>query len=85
MRFHDLRHTGATLFAGTGATLADLMGRLGHTTPGAAMVYQHAAEERDKMLSARLSDLVQPASSPCGDVGTDLPGRPKVSDPTPQS
>lgn len=60
LRFHDLRHTGATLFAGTGATLADLMGRLGHTTPAAAMIYQHAAEERDKMLSARLSDLVRP-------------------------
>ena len=61
LRFHDLRPTGATLFAGTGATLADVMGRLGHTTP-VAMIYQHAAEERDKMLSARLSDLVQPSA-----------------------
>lgn len=53
---------GARLFAGTGATLADLMGRLGHTAP-AAMIYQHAAEERGKMLSAGLSDLVRPSAT----------------------
>ena len=42
LRFHDLRHTGATLAAQTGATLAELMGRLGHSTPAAALRYQHA-------------------------------------------
>ncbi len=47
LRFHDLRHTGAVLAAQTGATLAELMGRLGHSTPGAALRYQHAAAERD--------------------------------------
>ena len=46
LRFHDLRHTGAVLAAATGATLAELMGRLGHSTPGAAMRYQHAAKGR---------------------------------------
>ncbi len=44
LRWHDLRHTGAVLAAQTGATLAELMGRLGHTTPGAALRYQHAAQ-----------------------------------------
>ena len=34
LRFHDLRHTGGTLAAATGATLADLMARLGHSHPG---------------------------------------------------
>jgi integrase len=29
LRFHDLRHTGAVLAASTGATLAELMARLG--------------------------------------------------------
>ena len=33
LRFHDLRHTGATLAVHTGATLADLMVRIGHSTP----------------------------------------------------
>ncbi|WP_435832806.1 hypothetical protein [Nocardia vinacea] len=30
--FHDLRHTGQTLAASTGATLADLKKRLGHSS-----------------------------------------------------
>jgi len=43
LRWHDLRHSGAVLAAMTGATLAELMARLGHSTVGAAMRYQHAA------------------------------------------
>jgi len=58
LRWHDLRHTGAVLAAQTGATLAELMGRLGHSTPGAAMRYQHAAEDRDTEIAKRLSALV---------------------------
>ena len=58
LRWHDLRHTGAVLAASTGATLAELMGRLGHSTPGAAMRYQHAAAGRDAIIAARLSELV---------------------------
>lgn len=57
LRWHDLRHTGAVLAASTGATLADLMGRLGHASPRAAMRYQHAAEDRDRQLAANLSGL----------------------------
>lgn len=59
LRFHDLRHTGAVLAASTGATLAELMGRLGHSTPGAALRYQHAAEGRDMQIAAALSALVE--------------------------
>lgn len=61
LRFHDLRHTGATLAAGTGATLAELMARLGHSTPGAAMRYQHAARGRDVEIAALLSQLATAA------------------------
>ncbi len=57
LRWHDLRHTGAVLAAQTGATLAELMGRLGHSTPGAAMRYQHAAADRDAEIARKLSDL----------------------------
>jgi integrase len=57
LRFHDLRHTGAVLAAATGATLAELMARLGHSTPAAALRYQHAAEERDRVIAAALSEL----------------------------
>lgn len=57
LRFHDLRHTGAVLAASTGATLAELMARLGHSTPGAALRYQHAAEGRDQQIATALSAL----------------------------
>lgn len=62
LRFHDLRHTGAVLAAQTGATLAELMGRLGHSTPAAALRYQHAAAERDAEIARRLSALVDQAN-----------------------
>jgi integrase len=58
LRWHDLRHTGAVLAAMTGATLAELMARLGHSTPQAAMRYQHAAQGRDKQIAAALSRMV---------------------------
>ncbi|KAF0835581.1 phage integrase family protein [Ornithinibacter aureus] len=57
LRLHDLRHTGAVLAAQTGATLAELMARLGHSTPGAALRYQHAAAGRDAQIAARLSEM----------------------------
>lgn len=59
LRWHDLRHSGAVLAAATGATLAELMARLGHSTPQAAMRYQHAAQGRDRQIAALLSKMVQ--------------------------
>lgn len=59
LRWHDLRHTGAVLAAATGATLAELMARLGHSTQGAALRYQHAAQDRDAEIARRLSELAQ--------------------------
>ncbi|WP_395690353.1 tyrosine-type recombinase/integrase [Nocardioides sp.] len=60
LRWHDLRHTGATLAAQAGATLAELQHRLGHSTAAAAMIYQHHSAERDRAIAARLSDLADP-------------------------
>jgi integrase len=57
LRFHDLRHTGATLAAQAGATTAELQARLGHTTADAAMIYPHAAKGRDRQLAQELSRL----------------------------
>jgi integrase len=57
LRLHDCRHTGATMAAQTGATLAELMARIGHSTPQAAMRYQHAAQGRDKAIAEALSKL----------------------------
>ena len=59
LRWHDLRHSGAVLAAATGATLAELMARLGHSTPAAAMRYQHAAQGRDRQIAALLSKIAE--------------------------
>jgi integrase len=60
LRWHDLRHTAGTLAAQTGATLAELMARLGQSTPTAALRYQHAAEGRDAQIAKALSAMVSP-------------------------
>jgi integrase len=57
LRWHDLRHSGAVLAAATGASLAELMARLGHSTPQAAMRYQHVAQGRGREIAALLSKL----------------------------
>ncbi len=59
LHFHDLRHTGAVLAAQSGATIADLMARLGHSTPRMAMHYQHTAAGRDAQIAAALSKMVE--------------------------
>lgn len=56
MPFHALRHHGATKYAQTGATLAEVQSRLGHSTVAAAMRYQHAIG-RDRELAARMSEM----------------------------
>ena len=56
---HDLRHTGASLAGEEGASMAELMHRLGHSTPSMAMRYQHSRLERDRALSDRLSARAQ--------------------------
>jgi len=33
------------------------MARLGHASPQAAMVYQHAAEDRDRLIAERLAAM----------------------------
>jgi len=59
---HTLRHTGASLATSAGATTADVMARLGHTTPGMAMVYQHSLDGADKGVARRLSRMVRTTS-----------------------
>jgi integrase len=63
---HFLRHTGASLATSAGATTADVMARLGHTTPAMAMVYQHSLDGADARVANALSQL-----------GTELAASPK--------
>jgi len=57
VRFHDLRHLSATLAATTGATTRELMARMGHSSPRAALIYQHAAADRDQAVAKVISAL----------------------------
>lgn len=62
LHFHDLRHVANTMAAGTGASLRDLMYRMGHASPAAALRYQHATEERDTAIAQALGEFI--SSSP---------------------
>lgn len=63
-RPHDLRHAGLTLAAQAGATLAEVMRRAGHSSPAAALRYQHAADDRDRDLAARLTATAESRRPP---------------------
>lgn len=56
--FHDLRHTGNTL-AASGASLRELMTRMGHSTPRAALIYQHMVNGRDREIADRLRSMIR--------------------------
>lgn len=58
LRFHDLRHTGLTIYAQQGATIADLMHRGGHSSPEMALHYQQAVQGRDAELTERMSLVI---------------------------
>ncbi len=59
LRLHDLRHHAATLTARMpGVTTKELMARIGHGSPRAALIYQHATAERDRAIAAFLDDHV---------------------------
>jgi len=53
--FHDLRHTGNVLAGEAGATLRELMDRMGHASTRAALIYQHRTARRDKIIADEIS------------------------------
>ncbi|MDP4504030.1 tyrosine-type recombinase/integrase [Nonomuraea turcica] len=59
LHFHDLRHTGNTLAAQSGASLADLKARMGHDSDWAALIYQHATRDADQKIADALSARVE--------------------------
>ena len=77
LRFHDLRHTAGTLAAQTGATTKELMARLGHASPQAAMVYQHATSDRDRRIASGLARIAAEAG-----VGLRSGGTEEIPSPT---
>jgi len=72
VHFHDLRHTGNTLAAATGASTKELMARMGHSSVRAALIYQHASWSRDKQIADGISHNVRAARSMGHDRGTPM-------------
>jgi hypothetical protein len=63
LRFHDFRHTAATLAVAAGASTRELMVRMGHSSSAAALRYQHVMAGRDAAIAAALDELIQAASA----------------------
>lgn len=51
IHIHDLRHTGNHFAAMTGASTRELMGRMGHASMDAALIYQHRTADRDRAIA----------------------------------
>jgi integrase len=49
--FHDLRHTGNQFTAEAGANPKELMTRMGHDSPRAALIYLHSSGKRQRQLA----------------------------------
>ncbi|HEX3426928.1 MAG TPA: site-specific integrase [Acidimicrobiales bacterium] len=62
LHVHDLRHSGNTWAAATGASTKELMARMGHANAAAALRYQHATADRDQAIARALSELAAPAA-----------------------
>jgi site-specific recombinase XerC len=61
LHLHDLRHTSNTMAAVTGASLRELMERMGHSSSRAAMIYQHASRDRDEAIAAAMGTALAAA------------------------
>ena len=57
VRAHDLRHTGMTLAAESGASLPELKHRLGQSTTAAAEGYLHSTQDHGRRIAQRMSEL----------------------------
>jgi len=51
VHIHDLRHTGNQFTANAGANPRELMARMGHDSPRAALIYMHSSDRRQRTLA----------------------------------
>ena len=65
-RFHDLRHTGNTWAAGSGANLRELMERMGHSSTRAALIYLHAASDGHERIAEGIDRKMTPEQDDSG-------------------
>jgi integrase len=70
LHFHDLRHTGNNMAASQGASLRELMERMGHSSTRAALIYLHATKERDEAIAAGMGKVLKQARKQARTGGT---------------
>ena len=70
LHFHDLRHTGNAFAAASGASLRDLMARMGHDSERAAIIYQHVTHGADQAIAEAMDAHVE-AQQADGNRGDD--------------
>ena len=73
LHLHDLRHTGSTLAARTGATLKEIMARIGRGSTRAAMTYQHATSEGDRRIAEALDLMIRDARAAVEEAAAEGP------------
>jgi integrase len=73
LHFHDLRHTGNHFAAASGASLKDLMARMGHDSERAAIIYQHEAQGADLAITSAIDAYIEAANTTSAKGGDSLP------------
>ena len=73
LHFHDLRHTGNHFAAASGASLKDLMARMGHDSERAAIIYQHEARGADLAITSAIDAHIETAKASQGQPGGGAP------------
>jgi integrase len=74
VHFHDLRHTGNHFTAASGATLRELMDRMGHSTSRAASIYLHGSMERQQMIADAISEQTRQQMTSHHNTASGKPG-----------
>lgn len=59
VRFHDLRHLAGTEAASAGASLREVMARMGHSTSDASLRYLKASESRDREIGTAIAQRIE--------------------------
>lgn len=70
LHFHDLRHTGNTFAAASGASLRDLMERMGHDSVRAALIYQHRTAGGNRAIARAMDGKINEDGPDDDDDGT---------------
>ena len=67
---HDLRHTGNQFSSDAGANLRELMERMGHDSPRAALIYLHSSAERQRAIADQVGKNAKTALGKAKQSGT---------------